>query len=81
MNGNEFWRSGLLDRRQLLKGAAATAATLPFLAPSAARAEPKRGGHARFGIGDGYPRTLEEVGAVFKVTRERVRRSRSEIAV
>ena len=27
----------------------------------------------RFGIGDGYPRTLEEVGAVFKVTRERVR--------
>ena len=27
----------------------------------------------RFWIGDGYPRTLEEVGAVFKVTRERVR--------
>ncbi|MFA4981238.1 MAG: RNA polymerase sigma factor RpoD [Candidatus Omnitrophota bacterium] len=27
----------------------------------------------RCGIGDGYPRTLEEVGAVFKVTRERVR--------
>ena len=27
----------------------------------------------RFGIGDGYPRTLEEVGAIFKVTRERVR--------
>ncbi|MFA6078397.1 MAG: RNA polymerase sigma factor RpoD [Candidatus Omnitrophota bacterium] len=27
----------------------------------------------RFGIGDGYPRTLEEVGEVFKVTRERVR--------
>jgi len=27
----------------------------------------------RFGIGDGYSRTLEEVGAVFKVTRERVR--------
>ena len=27
----------------------------------------------RFGIGDGYPRTLEEVGTVFKVTRERVR--------
>ncbi|MFA5144032.1 MAG: RNA polymerase sigma factor RpoD [Candidatus Omnitrophota bacterium] len=27
----------------------------------------------RFGIGDGYPRTLEEVGSVFKVTRERVR--------
>ncbi len=27
----------------------------------------------RFGIGDGYPRTLEEVGAVFNVTRERVR--------
>lgn len=27
----------------------------------------------RFGIGDGYPRTLEEVGMVFKVTRERVR--------
>ena len=27
----------------------------------------------RFGIGDGYPRTLEEVGAVFRVTRERVR--------
>ncbi|MBL7158594.1 MAG: RNA polymerase sigma factor RpoD [Candidatus Omnitrophica bacterium] len=27
----------------------------------------------RFGIGDGYPRTLEEVGATFSVTRERVR--------
>jgi RNA polymerase primary sigma factor len=27
----------------------------------------------RFGIGDGLPRTLEEVGSVFKVTRERVR--------
>ena len=28
----------------------------------------------RFGIGDGYPRTLEEVGSIFKVTRERVRK-------
>ena len=27
----------------------------------------------RFGIGDGYPRTLEEVGEIFSVTRERVR--------
>ncbi|MCD6506658.1 RNA polymerase sigma factor RpoD [Candidatus Poribacteria bacterium] len=27
----------------------------------------------RFGLEDGYPRTLEEVGAMFKVTRERVR--------
>jgi RNA polymerase primary sigma factor len=27
----------------------------------------------RFGIGDGYPRTLEEVGTIFNVTRERVR--------
>ncbi len=27
----------------------------------------------RFGIGDGMPRTLEEVGAMFSVTRERVR--------
>lgn len=27
----------------------------------------------RFGIGDGYPRTLEEVGRIFNVTRERVR--------
>ena len=27
----------------------------------------------RFGINDGYPRTLEEVGKVFQVTRERVR--------
>ena len=27
----------------------------------------------RFGIGDGYPRTLEEVGAAFNVTRVRVR--------
>ncbi len=27
----------------------------------------------RFGIGDGYSRTLEEVGTIFKVTRERVR--------
>ena len=27
----------------------------------------------RFGIGDGCPRTLEEVGKIFSVTRERVR--------
>ena len=27
----------------------------------------------RFGIGDGYPRTLDEVGSIFKVTRERIR--------
>ncbi len=27
----------------------------------------------RFGIGDGCPRTLEEVGSVFNVTRERIR--------
>lgn len=27
----------------------------------------------RFGIGDGYPRTLEEVGSIFRVTRERIR--------
>jgi RNA polymerase primary sigma factor len=27
----------------------------------------------RFGLGDGYPRTLEEVGRQFKVTRERIR--------
>ncbi|MBF0494934.1 MAG: sigma-70 family RNA polymerase sigma factor, partial [Candidatus Omnitrophica bacterium] len=27
----------------------------------------------RFGIGDGCPRTLEEVGKIFAVTRERVR--------
>ena len=27
----------------------------------------------RFGLGDGTPRTLEEVGTIFKVTRERIR--------
>jgi RNA polymerase primary sigma factor len=27
----------------------------------------------RFGLDDGMPRTLEEVGTVFKVTRERIR--------
>jgi len=27
----------------------------------------------RFGIGDGFPRTLEEVGRTFRVTRERIR--------
>ncbi|MBI3875650.1 MAG: sigma-70 family RNA polymerase sigma factor, partial [Verrucomicrobia bacterium] len=27
----------------------------------------------RFGLGDGYSRTLEEVGKQFKVTRERIR--------
>ena len=27
----------------------------------------------RFGLGDGYPRTLEEVGQQFQVTRERIR--------
>ena len=32
----------------------------------------------RFGIGDGYPRTLEEVGEMFSVTRERVRQIETE---
>ena len=32
----------------------------------------------RFGLGDGYPRTLEEVGSVFNVTRERVRQIESK---
>ena len=27
----------------------------------------------RFGLEDGYPRTLEEVGHIFEVTRERIR--------
>ena len=27
----------------------------------------------RFGLEDGHPRTLEEVGREFKVTRERIR--------
>ena len=27
----------------------------------------------RFGLDDGYQRTLEEVGAAFEVTRERIR--------
>uniref|UniRef100_A0A7C6EA99 Sigma-70 family RNA polymerase sigma factor n=1 Tax=candidate division WOR-3 bacterium TaxID=2052148 RepID=A0A7C6EA99_UNCW3 len=27
----------------------------------------------RFGLGDGVPRTLEEVGQIFNITRERVR--------
>jgi RNA polymerase sigma factor (sigma-70 family) len=27
----------------------------------------------RFGLGDGYPRTLEEVGQIFNISRERVR--------
>ncbi len=29
--------------------------------------------HTRYGLGDGYTYTLEEVGRIFKVTRERVR--------
>ncbi len=32
----------------------------------------------RFGISTGYPRTLEEVGRIFKVTRERVRQIESK---
>ena len=32
----------------------------------------------RFGIGDGYPRTLEEVGKIFNVTRERIRQIESK---
>lgn len=36
-------------------------------------AREKRVLRLRFGIGDGSPRTLEEVGKVFNVTRERVR--------
>ena len=32
----------------------------------------------RFGIGSGHPRTLEEVGQIFKVTRERVRQIESK---
>ncbi|MFV0275107.1 MAG: RNA polymerase sigma factor RpoD [Bacilli bacterium] len=29
--------------------------------------------HYRFGLDDGHPRTLEEVGSIFNVTRERIR--------
>ena len=32
----------------------------------------------RFGIGTGFPRTLEEVGRIFRVTRERVRQIESK---
>jgi RNA polymerase primary sigma factor len=32
----------------------------------------------RFGIGDGCPRTLEEVGSIFNITRERVRQIESK---
>ena len=32
----------------------------------------------RFGIGDGCPRTLEEVGSIFSITRERVRQIESK---
>ncbi|MBU1998521.1 MAG: RNA polymerase sigma factor RpoD [Candidatus Omnitrophota bacterium] len=33
----------------------------------------------RFGINDGYPRTLEEVGNIFKVTRERIRQIEAKV--
>ena len=32
----------------------------------------------RYGVGDGYTYTLEEVGRIFKVTRERVRQVESK---
>ncbi|GAI43470.1 unnamed protein product, partial [marine sediment metagenome] len=32
----------------------------------------------RFGLEDGYPRTLEEVGHIFDVTRERIRQIESK---
>ena len=32
----------------------------------------------RFGIGDDCPRTLEEVGSIFNITRERVRQIESK---
>jgi len=32
----------------------------------------------RYGLGDGYTYTLEEVGRIFKVTRERVRQIESK---
>lgn len=54
MSNDQLYRPGCLDRRQVLKGTAAMAASFPFLVPSTARAEPKRGGHVRFGIGDGH---------------------------
>ena len=44
-----------LDRRSLLKASAALAAgSVPLFGASSARAEPRRGGHVRFGIGDGH---------------------------
>ena len=33
----------------------------------------------RFGIGTGYPRTLEEVGRIFNITRERVRQIEAKV--
>jgi peptide/nickel transport system substrate-binding protein len=51
----DFTSSFRLDRRSLLKGSAALAAgAIPLLGASRAFAEPKRGGHIRFGIGDGH---------------------------
>jgi RNA polymerase primary sigma factor len=35
----------------------------------------------RYGIGDGYTYTLEEVGRIFKVTRERVRQIEAKAVV
>lgn len=52
---NDIATSLRLDRRSILKASAALAAgTIPLFGTGAARAEPKRGGHARFGIGDGH---------------------------
>ena len=53
--------SDLLRRREVLK-------VLNTLTPREAQII-----KLRFGIDTGYPRTLEEVGKLFKVTRERVR--------
>lgn len=33
----------------------------------------------RFGMDNGYPRTLQEVGSVFNVTRERVRQIEAKV--
>lgn len=33
----------------------------------------------RFGVEDGCPRTLEEVGNIFKVTRERIRQIEAKV--
>ena len=70
IGGNRFWKQLILLLRQHLDAVLATLGE-----------RERQVVQLRYGLDDGRPRTLEEIGAVFGVTRERIRQIESKTLV